>query len=61
MYFVDASMAGVLCNHVKPALETASLCIPLMAQGETLGLLHLLFSPDWLSLPAGRPRAAETA
>lgn len=51
MYLVESSMAGVLCSHVKPPLQAASLCIPLMAQGETLGLLHLLFNPGWLSLP----------
>ncbi len=51
MYMVDANMPGVLCTHVKHPLQTASLCIPLMAQGETLGLLHLLFNDGWLSLP----------
>jgi diguanylate cyclase (GGDEF)-like protein len=52
MYLVDASMPGVLCTHVKSPLQTVSLCIPLVAQGETLGLLHLLFNSGWLSLPA---------
>ncbi len=52
MYIVDASMPGVLCNHVKSPLQTVSLCIPLVAQGETLGLLHLLFNSSWLGLPA---------
>ncbi|OGW41964.1 MAG: hypothetical protein A2010_04120 [Nitrospirae bacterium GWD2_57_9] len=51
MYLVDSNLPGVLCTHVKPPLQTASLCIPLMAQGETLGLLHLVFSQDWLALP----------
>lgn len=51
MYIVDANMPGMLCTHVKPPLETASLCVPLMAQGETLGLLHLLFNSGWYSLP----------
>jgi diguanylate cyclase (GGDEF)-like protein/PAS domain S-box-containing protein len=57
MYVVDAGMAGVLCSHVKAPVETASLCIPLAAQGETLGLLHIVFSPGWLSLsPDARER-----
>jgi diguanylate cyclase (GGDEF)-like protein len=51
MYMLDSSHAGVLCSHVKQPLKTASLCIPLMAQGETLGLLHVLFNPGWLELP----------
>jgi diguanylate cyclase (GGDEF)-like protein/PAS domain S-box-containing protein len=49
MYLVDSCTPGMLCSHVKLPLQTASLCIPLMAQGETLGLLHLLFSPTWFS------------
>jgi diguanylate cyclase (GGDEF)-like protein len=57
MYMVDAGLAGVLCGHVKPPFETASLCIPLAAQGETLGLLHIIFSHEWLSLsPDARDR-----
>ncbi len=52
LYLVDAALPGVLCNHVKTPLETASLCIPLVAQGETLGLLHLLFDKAWLDLSA---------
>lgn len=51
MYLVDAAMPGVLCSHVRQPIETASLCIPLVAQGETLGLLHLLFDRAWLDLP----------
>lgn len=50
MYIVDSTMPGLLCSHVKLPLQTASLCIPLMAQGETLGLLHLVFNPAWFSL-----------
>ena len=57
LYQVDSRLPGVLCNHVKPPLETASLCIPLVAQGETLGLLHLLFNKAWLQLsPDARER-----
>jgi diguanylate cyclase (GGDEF)-like protein len=57
LYQVDSSLPGVLCNHVKQPLETASLCIPLVAQGETLGLLHVLFNKAWLQLsPDARDR-----
>jgi diguanylate cyclase (GGDEF)-like protein/PAS domain S-box-containing protein len=57
LYLVDAGLPGVLCNHVRSPLETASLCIPLVAQGETLGLLHLLFDKAWLDLsPDARER-----
>ncbi len=49
-YLIDARHPGLLCAHVKPPLQTASLCVPLMAQGETLGLLHLQFNGNWLRL-----------
>lgn len=51
LYMVDTNMPGVLCGHVKHPVHTASLCIPLVAQGETLGLLHVVFNEAWLSLP----------
>ncbi|MFB3920918.1 MAG: diguanylate cyclase [Terriglobia bacterium] len=31
----------LLCRHMKPAMLGCSLCVPMMAQGETLGVLHL--------------------
>ncbi len=30
------------CAHIDPAFEGSFLCIPMMAHGETLGVLHLL-------------------
>jgi diguanylate cyclase (GGDEF)-like protein/PAS domain S-box-containing protein len=51
MYLSDGGMQEVPCTHVKQPLRTASLCIPLIAREETLGLLHLMFNPGWLSLP----------
>ena len=29
------------CNHVRAAIDSAYICLPLAAQGETLGILHL--------------------
>ena len=57
LYLIDAEHPGLLCAHVKPPLSGASLCVPLMAQGETLGLLHLQFNGNWLRLSdEGRER-----
>lgn len=33
--------AGLHCHHVSVSLPAAYLCIPLMAQGEAMGILHL--------------------
>jgi diguanylate cyclase (GGDEF)-like protein/PAS domain S-box-containing protein len=43
MYVVNKAHSGVYCAHLPPgALEKLEyLCIPLIAQGETIGLLHL--------------------
>lgn len=38
---VETPRSGLLCPHVNSTLATGSLCIPMMAQGEPLGLLHL--------------------
>jgi diguanylate cyclase (GGDEF)-like protein len=32
---------GMLCPHISPASSGSYLCIPMMAQGEALGILHL--------------------
>jgi diguanylate cyclase (GGDEF)-like protein/PAS domain S-box-containing protein len=37
----DGSAGGLRCPHVKKPTRGGSLCIPMMAQGEALGLLHL--------------------
>lgn len=31
----------VVCGHVERTIEASCLCVPLMAHGETLGILHL--------------------
>lgn len=37
----DNDKGGLICRHLQPGTPGASLCVPLTAQGETLGLLHL--------------------
>lgn len=34
---------GVLCDHVHPVESMNYLCVPLVAQGEVLGLFHLCY------------------
>lgn len=38
---VEHTASGVLCDHLPRPLPAASLCVPLAAQGESLGVLHL--------------------
>jgi diguanylate cyclase (GGDEF)-like protein/PAS domain S-box-containing protein len=41
LHVVDPNHAGMICPHVAPPLPAASLCIPMVAQGEAVGVLHL--------------------
>jgi diguanylate cyclase (GGDEF)-like protein len=43
VHFVEDPRRAPVCRHLAPGEETVSsyLCVPLMAQGETLGVLHL--------------------
>ena len=38
---VEDTATGVVCGHLPRPLPTASLCVPLAAQGESLGVLYL--------------------
>ncbi|MBE9189154.1 diguanylate cyclase [Gloeocapsopsis crepidinum LEGE 06123] len=50
---------GLVCQHLEHAASsTAYLCVPMMAQGEALGLLHLS-SPE-LALTQGKKQLATT-
>jgi len=44
-HVVDDTRSGLLCQHLSEAMPSAYLCIPLMAQGESLGVLYLSVSP----------------
>jgi diguanylate cyclase (GGDEF)-like protein len=43
-HLVDDTDAGLLCKHLPHPRPAASLCVPLMAQGEAQGVLHLAVS-----------------
>jgi diguanylate cyclase (GGDEF)-like protein/PAS domain S-box-containing protein len=40
-YTVDDVQSGLICKHLQHAPITAYACLPLMAKGEVLGLLHI--------------------
>ena len=40
-HWVDDTDNGLLCKHVQHALPAESLCVPMVAQGEALGVLYL--------------------
>ena len=37
---------GIICEHIDRSVPAIYLCVPMVAHGETLGVLHLRFDPD---------------
>lgn len=53
-HLVEDTVSGLLCKHLPGTpLPSAYLCIPLLAQSETLGVLYLSSPPAPAALPAG--------
>jgi diguanylate cyclase (GGDEF)-like protein len=52
-YLMQDPEQDVLCEHLSPPLAAGYYCIPLVAQGETLGVFHLR-----ATAPAGASRPA---
>jgi diguanylate cyclase (GGDEF)-like protein/PAS domain S-box-containing protein len=40
-YWSESPVAGVICAHIRDPLLASYLCVPLVAQGETLGVFHV--------------------
>ena len=40
-HLVNDPQSGLLCAHASRDVESAKLCVPMMAQYETMGILHL--------------------
>lgn len=67
MHFVQDRDAVLRCKHLGLAKPTQYLCVPLTAQGEVLGVLHLQSNPSGSDrdaevnlLPSSAPRLAVT-
>lgn len=37
---------GIVCAHIDQSIPANHLCVPIMAQSETIGVLHIQFVPD---------------
>jgi len=49
LYSIEDPVSQSFCPHVSTELKTGYMCIPITAQNEMFGLLHLQFPPDWIS------------
>ena len=45
MHYVDEPGSAVRCLHLSASLAVAHLCVPMAAQGDTLGILHVHGNP----------------
>jgi diguanylate cyclase (GGDEF)-like protein len=51
-HLVEHGRHGLVCKHVGAIADTACVCVPMLAQGELLGLLHMTISEQGRSLEA---------
>jgi diguanylate cyclase (GGDEF)-like protein/PAS domain S-box-containing protein len=58
-HVVEDSNSGMLCRHVHLQPPEGYLCIPMMAQSEALGVLHLM-QPDGIKMTDTKQRLAIT-
>lgn len=59
MHWVENSRAGLICKHVHNPAPDGYLCIPMMAQSEAIGVLHLM-QPDNVKMTETKQRMAVT-
>jgi diguanylate cyclase (GGDEF)-like protein/PAS domain S-box-containing protein len=45
-HWSEYSTTGITCQHLKDPNGSTHLCVPMVGQGETLGMLHLEFAND---------------
>lgn len=61
VHVVDDPLTDIACAHVHSIVGQSSICVPLMAQGETLGVLHLQIAPPVAGREAGLNRRTNEA
>ena len=57
MHCLENDHSGMICRHVHHPTPDGYMCIPLMAQSEAIGVLHLI-QPDTVRMTEGRQRLA---
>jgi diguanylate cyclase (GGDEF)-like protein len=58
-HWVEHFGSGLICRHIRQPLPDGYLCIPMMAQSEALGVLHLMQPAD-VKMTEAKQRLAET-
>ncbi len=58
-HWVENSRSGLICRHIHHPSPNGYLCIPMMAQSEAIGVLHLM-QPDNVKMTESKQRMAMT-
>jgi diguanylate cyclase (GGDEF)-like protein/PAS domain S-box-containing protein len=58
-HWVENAHSGMICKHVHHPSPDGYMCIPMMAQSEALGVLHLM-QPDNIKMTESKQRLAIT-
>ncbi len=58
-HWVENSRSGLICRHIHNPSPHGYMCIPMMAQSEALGVLHLM-QPDDVKMTETKQRIAVT-
>jgi diguanylate cyclase (GGDEF)-like protein/PAS domain S-box-containing protein len=58
-HWVESSRSGLICRHIHHPSPNGYLCIPMMAQSEAIGVLHLM-QPDNVKMTESKQRMAMT-
>jgi diguanylate cyclase (GGDEF)-like protein/PAS domain S-box-containing protein len=45
-HWSESPNGGIVCAHIDRSVDAVYLCVPMVAQGETLGVLHLRYDVD---------------
>jgi diguanylate cyclase (GGDEF)-like protein len=56
-YMVGGALTGTMCAHVRGQKPAEYICVPLVAQGECLGVLHLRWSQGALEQKSDPPES----
>jgi diguanylate cyclase (GGDEF)-like protein/PAS domain S-box-containing protein len=57
IHWVEDTQVGLLCNHLRTPIPTGYLCVPMMAQSEAVGVLHLTVR-EGTQMPEAKQRLA---
>jgi diguanylate cyclase (GGDEF)-like protein/PAS domain S-box-containing protein len=58
-HWVENVHSGLICRHIHHPSPNGYLCVPMMAQSEALGMLHLM-QPDGVKMTESKQRLAVT-